>query len=92
MFRKKYILVLAVLALGLIVSGCTDSTSTDDGNVSTVSENKDNPDVSVADETLNNEMVGVTDSEIQDLEAEMEEIENLINDMDQGEEISVEEI
>ncbi|MDW7731672.1 MAG: hypothetical protein SCH66_04475 [Methanolobus sp.] len=89
MLRRKQITILAILVLGLVVSGCTDNVSREDG---TVSEDIGNTDVSIADETLNDEMVGVTDSEIQDLEAELAELEKLINEMDLEEDISVEEI
>ncbi|WP_406657827.1 hypothetical protein V7O62_04500 [Methanolobus sp. ZRKC2] len=90
MMNQKYIFTLAVLILALAVSGCTDSSSPEEET--TISENVEMQEISVADETLNDEMVGVTDSEIQDLEAELAELEALMGEMDLGEDISIEEI
>ncbi|TGC11500.1 hypothetical protein CUN85_01105 [Methanolobus halotolerans] len=88
MLRRKYIVILAILVIGLVVSGCTEDISSEDEVVS----GDTGVDSSIADNTLNQEMVGITDSEIQDLEAQIAELEALISGMDQEENISVEEM
>ncbi|WP_340817774.1 hypothetical protein [Methanolobus sp. WCC4] len=77
MVKTKYLVIMAVLFLGLIVSGCADNASTEDQKAS---EDIEDVDTSLAEETLNEEMVGITDTEIQDIEEELAEIETLINE------------
>lgn len=88
MTKFRNIAIIAVLLCALVISGCTDKGTTEDDI--TVAEEEQN--LSVADEALNEEMVGITDTEIQDLEAELAELEALINEMELEEEIVVEEI
>ena len=95
MLKRKYIVILAILVLGLVVSGCTGDTSQEDETVSNstaAEELNDYSNASVADVTLNEEMVGITDTDIQDIEEELEELEILINETDIEEDIVVEEI
>lgn len=95
MLKRKYIIVLAVLVLGLVVSGCADNMAQDTETISeesaTAPEIKDN-NTSLADEALSNEMIGITDPEIRDIEEEINEIEELINETDSEKDIDVEEI
>ncbi|MEZ5335068.1 MAG: hypothetical protein R2741_07455 [Methanolobus sp.] len=84
----KSIFFIAVLVFGIVVSGCADKIVPEEETVSndTVQE------LSAADEALNEEMIGITDTEIQDLEAELAELEALIDEMELEEDIIVEEI
>lgn len=87
MTKLKNIAIIAVLLFTLAVAGCADKDTTEDDVATGSTEN-----MSVADEALSEEMVGITDTEIQDLEAELEELESLINDIEAEEDIVVEEI
>lgn len=95
MLKGKYLIVMAVLVLGLVVSGCADNytqeteTVSGDSTESTVIEDNN---TSIADEALSSEMVGVTDPEIQDIEEEVDEIEEMISETDSEEDIVVEEV
>ncbi|WP_292466498.1 hypothetical protein [Methanolobus sp.] len=95
MFKRKYLVVLGILVLGLVVSGCTDNapqeTEAIPEDLAVVQELEDD-NTSIADETLSDEMVGITDTEIQDIEEEVSELEEFINDTDSEDEIVVEEI
>ncbi|GEM_PF-1568004 len=95
MFKRKYIVILAILVLGLVVSGCTGNAPQEEETVSestAAEELGDDNSISVADVTLGEEMVGITDPEIQDIEEELQELEVLINETDIEEDIVVEEI
>ncbi|WMW23301.1 hypothetical protein RE476_05600 [Methanolobus mangrovi] len=95
MLKRKYIVILAILVLGLVVSGCTDNAPQEDKTLSentAAEELDDNNNASVADVTLGEEMVGITDPEIQDIEEELQELQVLINETDVEEDIVVEEI
>lgn len=96
MIKRKYLIVLAVLIMGLVVSGCADKTATETGQSQTPAEeetvsahNSNNTDI--AEDALVSEMTGITDTEIQDIEEEISDIEQLINETE-SEEIVVEEI
>lgn len=92
MLRKSTFVIMAILFLGLIVSGCTDNASTAD---ETSVDDAGDTDISVAEETLNEEMVGITDTELKDIEEELDEIDALINETngtDSEGDITVEEI
>jgi PBP1b-binding outer membrane lipoprotein LpoB len=89
MLKKKYTVILGIMLLALIVSGCTDrDTQADDDS----SENAEGATLSEADAALMDEMIGVTDPEIMQLETEMAEFEALVSEMNAEESISVEEI
>lgn len=95
MFKRKYLVVLGILVLGLVMSGCTDNTPKETEAIpedSAVVQELEDDNTSIADETLRDEMVGITDTEIQDIEEEVSELEEFINDTDSEEEIVVEEI
>lgn len=90
MLKKKYLIIIVVLFFGLVVSGCTDNTPSEDKQASDYVEDTN---TSVAEETLNEEMVGVTDTEVSDIEEEIAEIDALINETNgTEEEIIVQEI
>jgi hypothetical protein len=89
MLKQKSALMLGIIVLGLVVSGCTDNTFQGDA---ALSDGAGGADLSEADELLRDEQIGITDPEIMQLEAEMAELEALIEGMDTGENISVEEI
>jgi hypothetical protein len=88
MLKNKHILIMGIVVLGLIVSGCADNETQGDD---IVPENTGDADLSEVDSLLSEESIGVTDSEIVQLEAEMAELEALIGEMDM-ENIVVEEI
>ncbi len=88
MNKIRNIVIMAALIIGVVVSGCADTSVTEEGTVINDTE----PAISVADELLSEEMVGITDTEIQDLEAELAELEALIDEMDLEEDIVLEEI
>jgi hypothetical protein len=88
MTRLRNIAIIAVLVFGVVISGCADKGTTEE-EAATIDASQE---LSIADEVLNEEMVGVTDTEIQDLEAELVELEALINEMGLEEDIIVEEI
>ncbi|AFV23031.1 hypothetical protein Mpsy_0822 [Methanolobus psychrophilus R15] len=89
MLKQKSVLMLGIIVLGLIVSGCTDNKFQGDA---ALSDDVSGADLSEADALLRDEQIGITDPEIMQLEAEMAELEALIEGMDTGENISVEEI
>lgn len=91
MLRTGKVIIVAMLLLSLIVSGCADRTSTEE-EVTTEAESDTGQNLSDADEMLNEEMVGITDTEMEDLEADLAELEALINEMDLEEDIVIEEI
>ena len=73
MGNKKYIGILAILLLGLMVSGC----ASDDSMDVTEEETSDN----VADEILAEEGVVVTDSELEDLENDLDDFDSMISEL-----------
>jgi hypothetical protein len=89
MLKQKSVLMLGIIVLGLVASGCTDNTFQGDA---ALSDGAGGADLSEADTLLRDEQIGITDPEIMQLEAEMAELEALIEGMDTGENISVEEI
>jgi len=89
MSGKGKIIILTMLFFSVIISGCADQSSTEE-TVATEVDTEQN--LSGADELLGEEMVGITDSEMEDLEADLAELEALINEMDLEEDIVIEEI
>jgi hypothetical protein len=89
MLKKRYIIILGIMLLGLVVSGCTDRDTQGDDNLS---GDTSGTALSEADAALMDEMIGVTDLEILQFETEVAEFEALIGEMSTGEDISVEEI
>lgn len=88
MNKIRNIVIIAVLLCGVVVSGCADKSITEEETVINDTE----PEISVADELLSEEMVGITDTEIQDLEAELAELEALIDEINLEDDIVLEEI
>ncbi|WP_342304665.1 hypothetical protein [Methanolobus sp. ZRKC5] len=88
MVKLRNIVIIAVLLCGVVMSGCADKSITEEETVTNDTE----PEISVADELLSEEMVGITDTEIQALEAELAELEALIDEIDLEEDIVLEEI
>ncbi|MDY0386892.1 MAG: hypothetical protein RBT65_07135 [Methanolobus sp.] len=88
MTKLRNIVIIAVLLCGVVMSGCADKSITEEETVTDDNESE----VSVADELLSEEMVGITDTEIQDLEAELAELEALIEQIGLEEDIVIEEI
>jgi PBP1b-binding outer membrane lipoprotein LpoB len=88
MIKLRNIVIIGVLLFAIVISGCADKSTTEDEAASTDTTAQN---ISVADEALSEEMVGITDTEIQDLEAELAELEALIDEMEE-EEIVVEDI
>jgi PBP1b-binding outer membrane lipoprotein LpoB len=89
MLKKKYTVILGIMLLGLIVSGCTDRNTQVEDNSSV---NAEGTALAEADAALTDEMIGVTDPEVLQIETEMAEFEALVNEMNTEGNISVEEI
>ena len=90
MVKAGNVIIIAVVLFSLIISGCADkeSTTQEQSNPSdSISQN-----VSVADELLSSEMVGITDTELQDLEADLAELEAMLNETKLEEDIVIEDI
>ncbi|MDK2825291.1 hypothetical protein SAMN04488589_0180 [Methanolobus vulcani] len=90
MVKAGNVIIIAVVLFSLIISGCADkeSTTQEQSNPSdSISQN-----VSVADELLSSEMVGITDTEMQDLEADLAELEAMLNETKLEEDIVIEDI
>jgi outer membrane murein-binding lipoprotein Lpp len=90
MVKTRNLVIIAVVLFSLIISGCADKESTTQEQ-SELSETADK-NISVADELLSEEMVGITDTEMQDLEADLAELEAMLGEMDLEEDIVIEEI
>ncbi|WP_321430851.1 hypothetical protein [uncultured Methanolobus sp.] len=90
MVKTGNLIVIAVVLFSLIISGCADkeSTTQEQSELSETAEKN----ISVADELLSEEMVGITDTEMQDLEADLAELEAMLSEMDLEEDIVIEEI
>jgi outer membrane murein-binding lipoprotein Lpp len=90
MVKTRNLVIIAVVLFSLIISGCADKESTTQEQ-SELSETADK-NISVADELLSEEMIGITDTEMQDLEADLAELEAMLGEMDLEEDIVIEEI
>lgn len=90
MVKTGNLVIIAVVLFSLIISGCADKESTTQEQ-SELSETADK-NISVADELLSEEMIGITDTEMQDLEADLAELEAMLGEMDLEEDIVIEEI
>jgi outer membrane murein-binding lipoprotein Lpp len=90
MVKTRNLVIIAVVLFSFIISGCADKESTTQEQ-SELSETADK-NISVADELLSEEMVGITDTEMQDLEADLAELEAMLGEMDLEEDIVIEEI
>ncbi|WP_094228219.1 hypothetical protein [Methanolobus psychrotolerans] len=88
MTTLRNIVIIAVLLFCVLFSGCADKDTNEEEAVT----NDTMQEVSVADEALSEEMVGITDTEIEDLESELAELEALIAEMDLAEDIVIEDI
>jgi low affinity Fe/Cu permease len=77
MIKLRNIVIIGVLLFAIVISGCTDNAATEDGASADATIDKN---TAVAEDTLNEEMVGITDTEIQDIEEEIAEIDSLINE------------
>nr|WP_321497875.1 hypothetical protein [uncultured Methanolobus sp.] len=90
MVKTGNVIIIAVVLFSLIISGCADkeSTTQEQSDISdTAGQN-----LSVADELLSEGMIGITDTEMQDLESDLAELEAMLNSMDLDEDIVIEEI
>ncbi|OPY20580.1 MAG: hypothetical protein A4E24_01079 [Methanomethylovorans sp. PtaU1.Bin093] len=85
MVKFRCLVIIAVLLCGVVVSGCADKGTTDGTSDETEQ-------ISVADNALNEEMIGITDAEIQDMEAQLAELEQLVEEANLEEDIVIEEI
>ncbi len=85
MLKFRCLVIIAVLLIGVTVSGCADKGTTDGTSDETEQ-------TSVADNALSEEMVGITDAEIQDMEAQLAELEQLVEEADLDDDIVLEEI
>lgn len=85
MLKFRCVVIIAVLLIGVVVSGCADKGSTD----GTLNETEQ---ISVADKALSEERIGITDAEIQDMEAQLAELEQLVEEANLDNDIVLEEI
>ena len=79
--------ILVVLLFGLVVSGCVSDTPAE-----ITQQDAPAQQVSAADSALVNEAVGLTDTEVMDLESDMEELEALLSEMEMDENLTLEGI
>lgn len=88
--KRTTIYILAIVVCGLTLSGCMNKQdSTSEQPSSKVSPANY---TATADVILAQENIGITDSEIQDLDQQMTELEKLIADMEQEGNFTIEEI
>lgn len=88
--RYATIFVLAMVICGLALSGCTDKKDTAPELPS--SQISTDNDTATADAILAEGNVSITDTEIQDMELEMKELEALIVEMEKEENITIDDI
>ncbi len=90
MIKIGKVIIITVVLFSLIISGCTDkeSSTQEKNNLSSSADQN----LSIADELLSQEMVGITDTEIQDLESNLAELEKMLNTAEQEEDINIEDI
>ncbi|WP_321418446.1 hypothetical protein [uncultured Methanomethylovorans sp.] len=86
--KYSNICVLAIVICGLVLSGCTDKKDTSSELTSEISPAND---TATADAILAEGNASITDTEIQDMDKEMKELEVLIVEMEK-ENITIEEI
>lgn len=84
------ICILAIVVCALALSGCTDKKNTTSELIS--SQISPANDTATADAILAEGNVSITDTEIQDMEQEMKELEALIVEMEKEENITIEDI
>ncbi|MDA0525324.1 hypothetical protein [Methanococcoides alaskense] len=82
MVSIKHLGIVAILLIGLTLSGC----------VGEPADNDTEEDTATADEILAEEGVELTDSEIADLENDLEEFEAQISEIEEDTELIVEEV
>lgn len=83
------ICVLFIFVCALVISGCADKKDNASELTSSISLGND---TAAADAILAEGNVSITDTEIQDMEQEMKELEALILEMEKEENITIEEI
>jgi biopolymer transport protein ExbD len=88
MVSFKHLAILAVILVGLTVSGCVDKLPEE----SVQEELPQQEETPAVVDVLGNEGVGLTDTEITDLEDEIAELEAMLEDLDLDENLSLEEI
>lgn len=88
--KYSTIFILAIVVCALALSGCTDKKDT----ASQLTSSKISPadDISTADALLSQGNASITDTEIQDMDQEMKELEAFIIEMEKEENITIEEI
>ncbi|MCD4800164.1 MAG: hypothetical protein K8R01_01050 [Methanococcoides sp.] len=84
MVSIKHLGIVTILLVGLALSGCVGEPADNATQEDTVTTN--------ADEILAEEGVELTDSEIADLESDLEEFEALISEIEEDTELIVEEV
>jgi len=84
------ICILTIMVCALALSGCTDKNDT--SSETPASQISLANDTAAADAILSEGNISITDTEIQDMEQEMKELEDLIIEMEKEENITIEEI
>jgi biopolymer transport protein ExbD len=87
MISFKHLAILAVILVGLTVSGCMNKLPEESAQ-----EELPQQETPAVVDVLGNEDVGLTDTEITDLEDEIAELEAMLEAMEMDEDLSLEEI
>ncbi|MBN1134204.1 MAG: hypothetical protein JXA38_04705 [Methanosarcinaceae archaeon] len=88
MVSFKHLAIMALILVGLTVSGCLKQLPEE----SVPEELSQEERVSVVDDVLSDELVGLTDAEIKDLENDIYELEAMLEDLNLDEDLLLEEI
>ena len=88
MVSFKHLAIMALILVGLTVSGCLSELPEE----SVQEELPQEGEVSVVDDALSDESVGLTDAEITDLENDIYELEAMLEDLNLDEDLLLEEI
>ncbi|WP_440952085.1 hypothetical protein [Methanococcoides sp. FTZ1] len=83
MVSFKHIGIFAILLIGLTFSGCVEEQA---------EKEVVDTEAQTADEILAEEGIGLTDSEIDDLETDLDELEATLLELDEDEKLIIEEV
>ncbi|MBN2488941.1 MAG: hypothetical protein JXA98_07935 [Methanosarcinaceae archaeon] len=92
MVSFKHLAILAVILVGLTVSGCVSEKFNEEPTEPAQEELTQEEETPVVVDVLGDEDVGLTDTEITDIEDEIAELEAMLEDLDMDEDFSLEEI
>ncbi|MHC1576680.1 MAG: hypothetical protein ACXQTE_04935 [Methanosarcinaceae archaeon] len=92
MLTVKHIALVALLLVGLMVSGCIGQNDAQTVNENDAVQEIIDENIDVADELLVEEGAGLTDSEVSDLEDDLAELEAMLDDMNMDENFVIEDV